>query len=967
MKLRISDNLVLGADFVTSTQAILAQKGKGKSYAAAVEAEEMLDAGQLVVIVDPTDAHYGLRSSPDGRSTGYPIAVFGGDHGDVQLEPGGGAVLAEAIVRERFSAIVCTETMTKGEELRFVGDFLETLYRKNREAMHLFLDEADIFCLDEETEILTREGWRRHQEIEVGASVVAFNLANSEYRYETISHVVRKWHDGPMVALKNKNIDIRVTPEHRVVLRREQRAQGRRRLYDWTFVEAHAVPHQVHIPSGGAPSGDGLPISDDLLRLIGWIASDGFFAGAPRKRKYFGHYLGIQQAVATNKAGRSMVGELDALLARLDSKGRYERPARKGGKGGGPSVSYYLGRELSEKVLAWTGSEIHRISRRLITECSRAQLEVLMQGLLEGDGTFSKRVGEWVTFYAGHNSGIADDFQEIGLRLGLSVSKRHLDPSLQWTVQISRRGHHCIRRPSVASYAGIVWCVTLPSGAFVARRDGCVFVTGNCPQQPYGGEARTTGATDDIVRRGRKKGIGCTLITQRASVLNKNVLSQADMLIAMGCSHPLDLDAIDKWVRRNADAALAKEMMQSLPSLPRGEAWAWNPAQHLFKRIAIRQRRTFDSGATPKAGEKKREPKILAPVDIARLGQSMAEAVQRQKENDPKALKVEVARLKKANDELAAGAERAIKAQLGKAPAVEKTKIVVKKVEVVKPADLRRLEALVKKIDKLILRITGTNADLELHLSGLRVEATKLQEVAARVTQLRGKKAGALVGEVLALAPEAPIEKSWSKGDPLHHAYVSHPPAKPKPPKPVNPTKSVKQHLTNGHADAAPEGLKPAHLRLLSAIAWWEAIGVTEPDLGGVAFVAKTSTKSSAFDNNRSRLRAAGYIDYPQTGRVRLTAAGRQLAPPPPIPPTNEALQRAVFEQVSPALGRLLRVLIDTYPNEMALEDFATAAGTSATSSAFDNNRSWLRARGLATYPRTGFVRATELLFPEAS
>jgi len=349
----------------------------------------------------------------------------------------------------------------------------------------------------------------------------------------------------------------------------------------------------------------------------------------------------------------------------------------------------------------------------------------------------------------------------------------------------------------------------------------------------------------------------------------------------------------------------------------------------------------------------------------------IAEAAQRLKDNDPKQLRFEIARWKKAHDALQVSMEREIQRQAGTGtkPVTSgkvKEKIVVKKVEFVKAADLRRLEALVKKIDKLILRVTGTNADLELHLSGLRVEATKLAEVAARVTKLRDKNAGALIGEVLALAPEAPIEKSWSKGDPLHHAYLSHPPAKPmKSAKPAKP--SAKQPLTNGHAAEAPEGLKPAHLRLLSAIAWWEAIGVTEPDLGGVAFVAKTSTKSSAFDNNRSRLRAAGFIDYPQTGRVRLTETGRQIAPPPPIPPTNEALQHAVLGQVPPALGRLLRVLIDTYPDEMALEDFAKAAGTSTTSSAFDNNRSWLRARGLAEYPRTGFVRATELLFPEAS
>ena len=973
MKLRISDDLVLAADFVTATQAILAQKGKGKSYTAAVEAEELLDAGQVVVIIDPTDAHFGLRSSPDGRSKGYPIAVFGGDHGDVQLEPGGGAVLAEAIVRERFSAIVCTETMTKGEELRFVGDFLETLYRKNREAMHLFLDEADIFCLDDETEILTTVGWKRHDTLVVGMQAVAFDLANGEYKYEAISGVIRKWHDGPMVALKSKNIDIRVTPEHRVVLRREQRAKGRRRLYDWTFVQAKDVPHQIHIPIGGAPSGKGLQISDDLLRLIGWVASDGYFAGASRNRKSHGRYLGIQQAHSTVKQGRSMVAELDALLTRLGSKGRYERRARAGGKGGGKSVAYYLGRELSEQVLAWMGSEIHRIPRKLITECSRAQLELLMQGLLEGDGTFSKRAEEWVTFYAGMNPGIADDFQEVAIRLGLSASRRHVPQNGQWTVQISRRNHHCIRRPSAAVYTGVVWCVTLPSGAFVARRNGRVFVTGNCPQQPFGGEARTCGATDDIVRRGRKKGIGCTLITQRASVINKNVLSQADMLVALGCSHPLDLDAIEKWVRRNADPKLAKEMMASLPSLPRGAAWAWNPSQHLFKKIEVRQRRTFDSGATPKAGEKKREPKVLAPVDLARLGQAMAAAVQRQKDNDPTELKKQNVALRKELERVGKGQDRGEtnekKNHAGselrtRVSALEKELAATKKfkaavVEVIKPADLRRLEALVKKIDKLILRITGTNADLELHLSGLRVEATKMQEVASRVAQLRGKKAGALVGEVLALAPEAAIEKH------VTHLKAPKPMKAAKPPKPTKEAKPVAEPLTNGHAVAAPEDLKPVHLRFLSAIAWWESIGVSSPDLGGVAFVAGTSTKSSAFDNNRSRLRAGGFINYPSTGRVSLTDRGRAITPPPSLPPTNDAFHDAVFQQLTPVLGRMLRPLIEAYPDELSLEDLAKQAGTSTSSSAFDNNRSWLRARGLADYPRTGFVRATELLFPE--
>jgi uncharacterized protein len=597
--IRISTLLALPMSFITSTQAILAKKRRGKSYAAQVEAEELLELGQQIVVLDPTGAWWGLRSAADGKSPGYAITIFGGDHGDVPLEASAGEALAHAIVTERFSAVIDLSHLRKNERLRFAADFLETLYRLNRQAMHLFIDEADVV--------------------------------------------------------------------------------------------------------------------------------------APQK-------------------------------------------------------------------------------------------------------TFT-------------------------------------------------------------------------------------------PEQ-----ARCLGAADELVRRGGIKGIGVTMISQRPQVVNKDVLSQIDMLLVLQMNHPKDLHAIEDWIVEHVNKETAREMLASLPALPIGHAWVWAPEAKIFQRIEVRKKRTFDSGRTPKAGERLKPPKKLAKIDLERLGKTLSAAVEEAKANDPKSLRARVVELQK---EVAA-AKKA------------KEKIVVKEVEVVKPADLRRLEALVKKIDKLILRITGTNADLELHLSGLRVEATKIKEVANRVTQFHDKKKGdpgALVEDVLELVEHVP-------------ARVARSPKSPTLPK---------SPATNGHAVIAPDGLKPAHLRLLSAIAWWESIGVATPDLGGVAFVAGTSTKSSAFDNNRSRLRAAGYIDYPQTGRVRLTDDGRKIAPPPPIPPTNEALHEAVLSKVTPAIGRMLTVLIDAYPNEVSLEEFAKRAGTSTTSSAFDNNRSWLRARGLSDYPRTGFVRATELLFPEAS
>lgn len=104
MKLRISESLSLPLEAVTQTFAILAVKGSGKSYTASVCAEEMLKAGQQIVVIDMTGAWYGLKSSSDGKSDGFPIAVFGGDHADVPLHEGAGEIIASAIVEKKFSA-----------------------------------------------------------------------------------------------------------------------------------------------------------------------------------------------------------------------------------------------------------------------------------------------------------------------------------------------------------------------------------------------------------------------------------------------------------------------------------------------------------------------------------------------------------------------------------------------------------------------------------------------------------------------------------------------------------------------------------------------------------------------------------------------------------------------------------------------------------------------------------------------
>jgi uncharacterized protein len=115
------------------------------------------------------------------------------------------------------------------------------------------------------------------------------------------------------------------------------------------------------------------------------------------------------------------------------------------------------------------------------------------------------------------------------------------------------------------------------------------------PQRPLKGQERLLGAIEDLVRRGRARGIGVTLVTQRAAVLNKDVLTQAEVLVALRTIAPQDRDVIDAWIRVHGTPQEREPLMASLPSLPVGTAWFWSPGWlDVFTRVRIHRRETFD-------------------------------------------------------------------------------------------------------------------------------------------------------------------------------------------------------------------------------------------------------------------------------------------------------------------------------------------------------------------------------------
>lgn len=449
------------------------------------------------------------------------------------------------------------------------------------------------------------------------------------------------------------------------------------------------------------------------------------------------------------------------------------------------------------------------------------------------------------------------------------------------------------------------------------------------PQKPQRGEERMLGAAEDIVRRGGQRGIGCALITQRSAVLNKNVLTQAQMLIVLRTIAPQDLAAMKAWIDVHGTIEQGKELMDSLPALPTGDAWFWSPGwpteEGIFKRAHVLPIETFDSGATPKPGERPVVPKNLADVDLEALKKQMAATIEKAKAEDPKLLRKEVARLT---------------AELAKKLPVEnvvRTKVEKIEVPAVGKRTLEGLKRAESSMRKILSSMRDTNMRTREHLV---IVEKHFERFSAELARAEEKKASSWSHTTSGSERIAVLENKQQ--------HVPVPPER---------TRFDSSPALQDGEITGPEQ------RVLDALAWCESIGNMNPPNELVAFLSGYSHfRSTGYTNPRGYLKSKGLLTY--TGRgVSLMPEGRILAIVPETPLTQETLHKAVLDRLDGPAKKLLGPLLKAHPNAISNADLCAQAGyMHERSTGYTNPRGRLRSFGLAEYNQDG-VRASDILF----
>jgi hypothetical protein len=133
-------------------------------------------------------------------------------------------------------------------------------------------------CYDAATDVLTSEGWKRWPEVMGDERFVTLS-PDGRIELQRAERLVAYDVDGPMVRVRMAQVDLLVTPDHRMLARRRRQSHNER----WELVPAADLTRACHrLRTGGGRWRPEFPTFEHppgFLALLGFFIGDGDSAG----------------------------------------------------------------------------------------------------------------------------------------------------------------------------------------------------------------------------------------------------------------------------------------------------------------------------------------------------------------------------------------------------------------------------------------------------------------------------------------------------------------------------------------------------------------------------------------------------------------------------------------------------------------------------------------------------------------
>lgn len=342
-----------------------------------------------------------------------------------------------------------------------------------------------LYCLDEQTEVLTRDGWKT--DVEVGEEVLAFDRETGETRFvPTLAKVRRKLEpDEYFCSIKGQSSDIRVTNHHRMLYDNKRRK-------GWKVKDAEylaSLKDGAFIPVSGYGKFSGVPLTDAELTFIGWVMTDGNI-----------NRLNNQITITQGEQQTEYCEEIEQCIKECGFKFNRFTRKRKSGEihwnANGDMVTWTISkgkpRGRDKHMTGWGRLEpwLSKDLSPLLFDMTERQFAVMLEAIYHGDGNKA-----WKTSYhiGKGNRTFIERLQMMGIQRGyrasVSVEKNNEVRKCDlWKLHIKKQDFIKIGSTSCKHATWEIephtdeacWCVQNELGTIVTRRNGKVAIVGNC-------------------------------------------------------------------------------------------------------------------------------------------------------------------------------------------------------------------------------------------------------------------------------------------------------------------------------------------------------------------------------------------------------------------------------------------------------------------------------------------------------
>lgn len=324
-------------------------------------------------------------------------------------------------------------------------------------------------CLDLESEILTTCGWKKYNEISLNDK--CFSYDGSKLVISDITNIIYKSRKHrQMVTISTQQVNQCVTLNHKMIVKQPSWFKYKS-VPDYTPIECKDLSGRFTMLCSSTLKFDDYNVSDDMLRLIGWLLTDGYTTSPPHD------YWVISQSKPYN------VQEIEILLDKLNVK--YSKSMRY------RNITHVDGKQLKQKPYNEVTFRISSESCKLISplfknkqelpywliNLSDRQFNILLESIVKGNGTSYTKTNNHIVY------GMYDILSFIQLlcvthniTATITIDNRN-DPRLNITYK-----NQCsfdFSKKMIETKYTPVWCITTPLHNFIMRRNGRVSLTGN--------------------------------------------------------------------------------------------------------------------------------------------------------------------------------------------------------------------------------------------------------------------------------------------------------------------------------------------------------------------------------------------------------------------------------------------------------------------------------------------------------